>query len=71
MVVDVVIPQRLLDHQQIELIELAQVFDLIERVGGIRVATQRDVGPARADALEHVDIPPGLHLDLDAPIPGG
>ena len=26
-VVDVVVPQRLLDHQQIELVELAQVFE--------------------------------------------
>ena len=70
-IVDVVVPQRLLDHQQIELVELAQVLDLIERVGGIGVATQRDVGPARADAFEHVHVPAGLDFDFDAAVSGG
>src|ERR1700757_1166293 len=45
-IVDVVIPQRLLDHEEIELIELSQVLHLVERVGGVRIAAQRDVGPA-------------------------
>ena len=35
---NVVVPERLFDHQQVELIEGAQVLDLIERVGGVGVA---------------------------------
>ncbi len=30
MVKEVVIPQRLLDHQKVELVELAQVFHLVQ-----------------------------------------
>ena len=41
MIVDVVVPQRLLDHQQVELIELLQMLDLVQRVGGIGVATEK------------------------------
>jgi hypothetical protein len=68
---DVVVPKRLLDHQQVELIEAPQVFDLIERVGGVGVAAQRDIGPARADFLQHIDIPARLHFHLDAAVTGG
>src|SRR5579859_5338471 len=70
-VVDVVVPKRLLDHQQIELIEEPEVLDLIEGVGGVRVATEGDVGPARADAFENVDVPAGLDFDFDATVAGG
>src|ERR1700687_1848420 len=70
-VVDVVVPERLLDHQQIEWIELSQVLDLIEGISGIRVATQSDVSPARADAFEHVQVPARLDFDLDAAVAGG
>ena len=70
-IVDVVVPQWLLDHEQIELVELAQVLDLIERVGRVGVTTERDIGPARADAFEHIQIPARLDFDLDAAIAGG
>src|SRR5580704_4434630 len=36
---NVVIPERLLDHQQIELIEGPEMFDLIECVRRVRVTT--------------------------------
>src|SRR5215469_11059774 len=70
MVVDIVVPQGLLDHQQIELIELAQLLEFVERVGGVRVDAQQDVRPAGAHFLEDVEIPAGLDLQLDAPIAG-
>src|SRR5438270_4690621 len=70
MVVNIVVPKRLLDHQQIELVEFAQVLDLIQRIGGIRIATQDDVRPARANLFENIDIPSRLHLDLDASVTG-
>src|SRR5260370_14757244 len=68
MKIDFVIPQRLLDHQQIERVELAQMLKLIERVGGIRVHTENDIRPAGADLLQHIQIPSRLHLDLDPPV---
>src|ERR1035441_9158721 len=67
-VVDVVVPQRLLNHQQVELVELAQVLDLVERVSGISVAAQGDLGPARADPLQHVHVPARLDFDFDAAV---
>ena len=39
-------------------------------VSGVGIATQRDIGPAGADFLQHLDVPAGLHLDLDALIAG-
>src|ERR1700722_3187701 len=71
MVVDVVVPKRLLYHQQVELVELTQVLDLIEGVGGIGIATQGDLRPAGANTLQNVEVPARLHLDLDAAIAGG
>ena len=65
---NVVVPERLLDHQQIELIEGPQVFYLVERVGGVGVAAQCDVGPARADFLQHVYIPARFDLHFDAAV---
>ena len=70
-IVDVVVPQRLLNHQKIELIELSQVFHLIQRVGGICVAAEDDFRPARAYPFEYVHVPTGLDFDLNATVPRG
>ena len=67
-VINVVVPQRLLDHQQVELVEAAQVLDLIESVGGVRIATERDVRPLRSNSFENIHIPARLDLDFDAPV---
>src|ERR1700691_1075599 len=71
MVVDVVVPKWLLDHEQIELVELAQMLDLIESIGGVGIATQSDVRPARANAFQNIEVPAGFHLHLNAAITGG
>src|SRR5271169_3684360 len=71
MVVDIVVPERLLNHKQIELVEFAKMFKLIQSVGGIGIATQRDVRPPRTDALKNLHIPSRLDFDFDAAIPGG
>src|SRR5580698_8045894 len=71
MVVDVVVPEWLFDHQQIELVELAQMLDLVESVGGVGIATQSDVSPARANSLQNIEVPAGFHLHFDAAIAGG
>src|ERR1700691_2785957 len=68
MKIDLVVPQRLLDHEQMEGIEFAQVFNLIERVSGIRVHAENDIRPASSYLLQHIQIPSRLHFDLDSPI---
>ena len=52
-----------------KLVKLAQVLELVQRVGGIGVHAQRDVGPAPAHFFQHVDVPARLHLELDPAIP--
>src|SRR5215469_3548843 len=46
------------------------MFELVEGVGAVGVATQHDRRPAAANRLEHVDVPTGLDLHLDAAVPG-
>ena len=53
--IQVVVPQRLLDHQQSKLVEFLQVLDIIKSVRRVRVATDQDVRPALANALQHED----------------
>src|SRR3974390_1459291 len=65
-----VVPQRLLDHKQLESVEGLQVRKVLERVGGVRIATQHDAGPAGANPFEHINVPPGFHLQLDALVSG-
>src|SRR4029078_12525012 len=66
MMPDVVFPQRLLDHQEFEVIELAKTLKIARPVRGIGIAAERNVGPARADSLEHVYVPPRFDLHLDS-----
>src|SRR5215469_18359235 len=68
---DVIVPQRLLDHQQVKLIELAQVLDFVEGIGGVSVAAEQDVGPPRADFFEDVYVPAGFDFHFDAAVSGG
>src|SRR6478736_2138091 len=68
--VKIIMPERLLDHQQVESIKLLQVVDLVERVSGIGVATEDDLRPACADFLKDLNVPPRFALDLDAAITG-
>ena len=64
--VKVVAPQWLLDHQQMEWFEFLQMRKVIEGVCRVGVAAQQNVRPATANLVQHVDIPAGLYLDLDA-----
>jgi hypothetical protein len=70
MKIKVVMPERLLDHQQVESVKLFQVLELIERVGGIGVAAEHYLRPARANFLKNLDVPSRLALDLDAAVAG-
>ncbi len=64
MEVKIVMPERLLNHQQVESVKPLQMLDLVERVSRIGVATEDDLRPASADFLEDLNVPPGLHLTL-------
>jgi len=70
-VIDVIIPERLFDHEQLELIELAKMINVIERVGRISITTERDIGPSGADAFDDLEVPTGFHFELNAAVPGG
>ena len=70
MKIKVVMPEGLLDHQQVELIEFLQMFHLLQRVSGVGIATQKNFGPAFADTGKDLYIPPWLAFHLDALITG-
>ena len=70
MVEDIVMRERLLEHHQIEFVQALEHIDVGERVGRIRVAHQPDIAEFFAHALDHIVIPVGRDLDLDALIAG-
>ena len=67
----IVVVERLLDHHQVEGVEPREMRGVVERVGGVGVDHQRDVAERRAHALDGVDVPARLDLDLDALVAGG
>ena len=68
---DVVVIQRLLDHHQVKIVQLAQVLGVGQGVRGVGVHHQLDGGEAFAHAADHVHVPAGLDLHLDALIARG
>ena len=71
MVIEIVVPEGLLDHQQIEFIEGGEVGGVAKPIGGVGVATEHDSRITAAHALEDFHIPARLALELDALITGG
>ena len=69
-IVEIVVPEGLLDHEQIESFERHQVVRVFEAVGGVGVAAEHDSRPARANVIEDLDVPAGLAFQLDALIAG-
>src|ERR1035437_8062059 len=68
---DVVVNQRLLDHHEVKIVQFAQVLGVGEGVGGVGVGHQLDRGETFAHAADHIDVPAGLDLHLDALIARG
>src|SRR5689334_21253363 len=68
--IEIIMPERLLDHEQVEGIEFFQVVDLVQRISRIGIATQDDLRPASADLFKDFHVPSGLALYLDAAITG-
>ena len=71
MEIKIVMPERLLDHEQVEAIEFFQVVDLAQRVGRVGVTAQQDVRPTVADLAQDLQVPARLAFYLDPPIAGG
>ena len=71
MEVKVVVPERLLDHNQVELIPAYDVVQISHPIGRVGVATQDNLGPSFADGFEEGDIHAGFALEFDALIAGG
>ena len=59
---------RLLDQQEIELVEPTEVVDVVARVGLVGIHLQWDVGVALADDPGRLEIPAWLNLQFDAPV---
>src|SRR5208337_1209748 len=47
------------------------MLNLVKRVGRIRVHAENNIGPARADLLQHIQIPSRLYFDFDPAISSG
>ena len=65
---DVVVGQGLFDHHQVQIVERAQRGDMrgvVERVGGIGIGHQQDVGPTLADGAQVGQVAAGADLHLD------
>ncbi len=70
-VIEVVVPEGLLDHQQVEGVKRGQVVGIPQAVGRVGVATERDAGPLVPHPLEDLHIPARLAFELDALVAGG
>ncbi len=68
---DVVVAERLLDHHQVVIVELAKVVRVGQSVSRVGVGHQLDPGKTLPHPAHHVHVPAGLDLDLDALVPGG
>ena len=68
MVDDVVVRQRLFDQQQVEGVELLERGEVVQRVSRVGIDLQRDRGIALANPPDHVHVPPGPDLELDAAV---
>ena len=69
-VIKVVVPQRLFDHQQVKAVEGHDMVGVAQPVRGVGVAAQGDARPTIAHFVEDFDIPAGLAFELDALIAG-
>ena len=68
---DVVVAERLLDHHQVVVVELAKMFRIGQRVSRVGVRHQLDSGKTLSHPPHHIHVPARLDLDLDALVPRG
>ena len=66
---EVVLGERLLDQQQVELVEVSEVGEVVARVGGVGVDLQRRVRPDQpAHSGDRFEVAARLDLQLDADV---
>src|SRR5262249_21351324 len=63
---DVVPIERLLHHEQFEIVESCKVFCVVEPVRGIRIHREKDLRELRADRLHKVVVFSRLDLQFDS-----
>ena len=64
--VDIIPIQRLLHHEQIEIVESPQPFSVARGVGGVRIDGQLNVRKRSSHCRDKLDVLAGLDLQLDA-----
>src|SRR6267154_630775 len=70
MQINLIIPERLFDHQQVESVKLPKMFCLIKSVGAVGIDAEHDIRPASADFFEDIQVPSRLDLELYPTITG-
>ena len=68
MLVNVIVPQRLLNHQQVQVVHLRQMIRVCQRVRAVRVQHQRNVGQGSPYPARQFHVPARLNLQLDAAV---
>ncbi len=71
MAIDIVPPERLFDHQQLEVVKTSQQVEIIERICGVSIDGKANVRKRFAYGGNVAKIPAGFDFDLDALISGG
>src|SRR5262245_32854787 len=65
---DVLFGKRLLDQQEIELVERREGLDVIDGICSIGVDLKRDVAEVLAHRSHRIEVVSGLDLELDPPV---
>src|SRR5262245_33532758 len=68
--VDVVPPEWLLNHQQVEVVEATQEFEVVQRVCGVCVDGKQDIGMCLANGGDVGTVLAGFDLNFDSLIAG-
>ena len=63
--------QRLLDQQQVELVELREPIGIAAGVGSVRIDLEQDVSEPLAHRADRLDVLAGLDLELDPAVAVG
>src|ERR1700752_2979759 len=58
--------ERLFDHQQAEIVERAEMFDVRQGVSGVRVDGEENIRITTPHFADYPHIPTGFDLELDA-----
>ncbi len=69
--VDVVVAERLLDHDQVEGVELLQQRRVFQAIGGVGVHHQANARESFAQRARGLDVVARLDFDFDALVAGG